>query len=243
MRGNLVVTGASGALAQIFMPAARAAGWRVIAVSRREPPADSPAEDLWLQEDVSTMAGAEAVFARLGEAGVLPDALAHLSGMLLLAGLAQTSEEQYRACMAANLDSAFFMLRAFVKARRRGGGGGAAVFVSSVVADIGVSFHEAVAAAKGGLEALIMAAAATHARDQIHVNGVRSGLMDSPAAAHLLRNERAREMAKQQYPLGEIISPQEVASALLYLLGAEQITGQVLAVDAGFGAVRPLCSV
>ena len=130
--------------------------------------------------------------------------------------------------------------RNFVNIRRKAGGGGAAVFVSSVVADIGVAFHEAVAAAKGGLESLVLAAAATHARDQIRINAVRSGLMDSPAAAHILRNERARDLARQQYPLASLISPEEVAQALLYLLSAEQITGQILAVDGGFGAIRPL---
>ncbi|MCE5360398.1 MAG: SDR family oxidoreductase, partial [Acidithiobacillus sp.] len=156
------------------------------------------------------------------------------------AGLAQTSEETYRQVLAANLDSAFFSLRAFVAARKRAGEGGAAVFVSSVVADIGVSFHEAVAAAKGGLESLVLAAAATHARDAIRVNAVRSGLMDSPAASHILRNDNARTLARKQYPLGQLIDPAAVAEALLFLLTAEQITGQILAVDGGFGAVRPL---
>lgn len=240
MERSLLVTGASGSLATELIRQARDDNWRVIAVSRKSRPEDWDREDLWLQADVSTAAGAEAVFAELVRQDLVPDALAHLAGSFLLAGLAQTSEAAYRQCLAANLDSAFFLLRNFVNIRRKAGGGGAAVFVSSVVADIGVAFHEAVAAAKGGLESLVLAAAATHARDQIRINAVRSGLMDSPAAAHILRNERARDLARQQYPLASLISTREVARAILYLLSAEQITGQILAVDGGFGAIRPL---
>ncbi|MBU2745063.1 SDR family oxidoreductase, partial [Acidithiobacillus caldus] len=152
------------------------------------------------------------------------------------------SEQQYRQCLSANLDSAFFTLRAFVAARRRVGGGGAAVFVSSVVAAIGVAFHEAVAAAKGGLEAMVRAAAATHARDGIRVNAVASGLMDSRAAAHLLRNPQSRELAARQYPLGGLIPAEQVARMLLTLVDPENgnITGQILPVDGGFTAIRPL---
>ncbi|WP_312261526.1 SDR family oxidoreductase [Candidatus Igneacidithiobacillus taiwanensis] len=236
----IVMTGASGALAQALLRQVRERGWRVVAVSRQAPPENWPETDIWLQEDVSHQAGADAVFAALRQRELVPDYLAHLAGSFLLAGLAQTSEETYRQVLAANLDSAFFSLRAFVAARKRAGEGGAAVFVSSVVADIGVSFHEAVAAAKGGLESLVLAAAATHARDAIRVNAVRSGLMDSPAASHILRNDNARTLARKQYPLGQLIDPAAVAEALLFLLTAEQITGQILAVDGGFGAVRPL---
>lgn len=240
MEHSVMITGASGALAQEVMRQARARGWRIIAVSRQEMPADWDENEVWLQEDVSSSRGVETVFDELGNRGMVPDGLAHLAGSFLLAGLGQTSESQYRQCLAANLDSAFFTLRGFVAARRKAGGGGAAVFVSSVVAHIGVAFHEAVAAAKGGVEALVLAAAATHARDQIRVNAVRSGLMDSKAASHILRNDRARELARQQYPLGELIAPEEVSRSVLFLLEASQITGQILAVDGGFGAIRPL---
>ncbi|MEY2342121.1 SDR family NAD(P)-dependent oxidoreductase [Acidithiobacillus sp. IBUN Pt1247-S3] len=236
----IVVTGASGALAQALFVALRTAGWGVVAVSRQAAPADTDAGQVWIQGDVSDQSGAEAVFAELAQRNIVPEFLAHLAGSFLLAGLAQTSEEQYRQCLAANLDSAFFTLRAFVSARKKAGGGGAAVFVSSVVAGTGVAFHEAVAAAKGGLEALVLAAAATHARDHIRINAVRSGLMDSPAASHMLRNERSREMARKQYPLEELISPNDVAGALLFLLHAGQVTGQILAVDGGFSAIRPM---
>jgi len=241
-KGKLMITGASGALAQVCIPMAQAQGWEVTAVSRQGPAPGPSAQVSWRRADVSQIEAVDRLFKTLQEEDAVPDALLHLAGSFLLAGLGQTSEQQYRQCLSANLDSAFFTLRAFVAARRRAGGGGAAAFVSSVVAEIGVAFHEAVAAAKGGLEALVRAAAATHARDGIRINAVASGLMDSSAAAHLLRNPQSRELAARQYPLGGLIPPEEVARLLLTLIDPDNghITGQILAVDGGFTAVRPL---
>ncbi len=241
-KGILLLSGASGALAQRFIPLAQEQGWQILALSRKAKERSWP-DGVRVQElDCADPLAVEAFFRQLQEEGIVPAALAHLAGSFLLAGLAQTSTDQYRQCLAANLDSAFFLLKGFVHARRRHGGGGSAVFVSSVVAGIGVAFHEAVAAAKGGLEALVQAAAATHARDSIRINAVRAGLMDSEAASHLLRNPQSRELAARQYPLGSLISPEEVARTLLFFLDPHQsqITGQILAVDGGFTAIRPL---
>ena len=80
---------------------------------------------------------------------------------MLVAPLHRTTLEQYSDCTAANLDSAYFTLSASVRALRAAQRPGAAVFVSSAAARIGTPNHEAVAAAKSGLESLVRATAAT----------------------------------------------------------------------------------
>jgi hypothetical protein len=70
----------------------------------------------------------------------------------LLSPLHRTTTDLYRACLTANLDSAFFTLGAFVEGLRQAREPGAAVLVSSVVARIGVANHEAIATAKAGVE-------------------------------------------------------------------------------------------
>lgn len=241
MKPWMIVTGASGALADVFIPLAAKHEWQILAVSRKEDFTLPETADITrIQADVSSVAGVDMVTQFFRERNETPEYLVHLAGSFLLAGLAQTSETQYRQCLAANLDSAFFMLKAFVALLRKNHTEGNAVFVSSVVADIGVAFHEAVAAAKGGLESLVMAAAATHARDGICINAVRSGLMDSSAASHILRNPQSREMAQRQYPLGALIDPMQLSEAIIFLLRQRQITGQILSVDGGFTAIRPL---
>ena len=84
-----------------------------------------------------------------------PTLLAHCVGNTLIAPLHRTRADAYREVLRVNLDSAVFMLQAWIAALQRAPG--AAVFASSVVARIGVANHEAIAAAKGGVEALVRA--------------------------------------------------------------------------------------
>jgi NAD(P)-dependent dehydrogenase (short-subunit alcohol dehydrogenase family) len=144
--------------------------------------------------------------------------------------------------MAANADSAFFMLQAFVAHLRAAQRPGAAVLASSVVAQIGTPNHEAIAMAKGAVESLVRAAAATHAAHGIRVNAVAPGLTETPMTEGITRSPAMREGASKQYPLNGINTADDVARVVAWLLGDEsaRITGQVWAVDGGFTAIRPL---
>ena len=134
------------------------------------------------------------------------------------------------------------MLGAFVDALREAGEPGAAVLVSSVVARIGVANHEAIAAAKAGVEGLVRSAAATYAPSRIRVNAVAPGIMDTPAVARIIGNDASRAGAAKQYPLPGIGDPADLARLMAWLLSdrAGWITGQVWAMDGGFSSVRPL---
>ena len=163
-----------------------------------------------------------------------------IPGSTLIAPLHRTSVQAYREVMRINLDSAVFMFQAWVTALQ--GGPGAAVMASSVVARIGVSNHEAIAAAKGGVEALVRSAAATYAAQGLRINAVAPGLTETPMTANMLKMTAMREGAARQYPLGGIQSAEQVADVMAFLLGdgAARLTGQVIAVDGGFTTVRPL---
>ena len=159
-----------------------------------------------------------------------------------MAPLHRTREDQYRECVRANLDTSFFALGAFVEDRLKAKQGGAAVLVSSVTAQIGVSNHEAIAAAKAAVESLARSAAASYARDHIRVNAVAPGLMRSPATEWLFATQKNTRQLDAQYPLGRHGNVNDVADAIAWLVSdhADWITGQVLPVDGGFTAVRPL---
>jgi NAD(P)-dependent dehydrogenase (short-subunit alcohol dehydrogenase family) len=142
--------------------------------------------------------------------------------------------------MRVNLDSAVFMLQAWIAALQ--GGPGSAVFASSVVARIGVANHEAIAAAKGGVEALVRSAAATYAAQRVRINAVAPGMTETPMTASMLKMPAMQEGAARQYPLGGVQTADQVADVMAWLLGdgSARLTGQVLAVDGGFTTIRPL---
>lgn len=238
-----LVTGASGGIGRELSAQLRAAGHRVAAVGRDLETLANVDADARLPVDVGSPEGAAAaIVACTEQLGAAPSLLAHCIGTTLIAPLHRTSAAQYSAIMRANLDSAFFMLGAWANAMRSAGGTGAAVLVSSVVARIGVANHEAIAAAKGGIEALARSAAATYAPIGLRINAVAPGMTETPMTAGVLRMDAMREGAARQYPLGGLQTAVQVAEVMGWLLSNQsaRITGQVIAVDGGFTTVRPL---
>jgi len=150
--------------------------------------------------------------------------------------------EEYREVVRANLDSAFFTLGAFVKGCLDAKQPGAAVLVSSVVARIGVLNHEAIAAAKAGVEGLVRSAAATYAAKGLRVNAIAPGILRTPATERLFAGPAAEQGIAAQYPIGRYGLASDAAGAIVWLLSDDTswVTGQVLSVDGGFTAVRPM---
>ncbi len=238
-----IVTGARGGIGAEVVARLRSAGHRVAAVGRDAVSLAEVAADAHLAFDTTTPEGAAAAIdACRSQLGSAPALLAHCVGSTLIAPLHRTTAAQYREVLRVNLDSAAYMLQAWVEALRGAGSGGAAVLVSSVVARIGVANHEAIAAAKGGVEALARSAAATYASIGLRVNAVAPGMTETPMTASMLRLDAMRDGAGRQYPLGGVQTAAQVADTIAWLLsdGAARITGQVIAVDGGFTTVRPL---
>jgi NAD(P)-dependent dehydrogenase (short-subunit alcohol dehydrogenase family) len=241
MTSIVLITGASGGIGHALARQLHARGDRVAAVGRDAARLANVDAAVRIAADTTTPDGAALAIAACQEAlGASPTWLAHCVGSTLIAPLHRTRLEAYREVMRVNLDSAVFMLRAWIAALQ--GGPGAAVFASSVVARIGVANHEAIAAAKGGVEALVRSAAATYAAQGLRVNAVAPGMTDTPMTAGMLKMPATREGAARQYPLGGVQSAEQVADVMAWLLGdgAARLTGQVLAVDGGFSTVRPL---
>lgn len=241
MSSIALVTGASGGIGRALARQLHLQGCRVAVVGRDAARLAEVDAALRITADTTTAEGAALAVAACQEGlGAPPDLLAHCVGSTLIAPLHRTRVEAYREVMRVNLDSAVFMLQAWIAGRQ--GGPGAAVFASSVVARIGVANHEAIAAAKGGVEALVRSAAATYAAQGLRVNAVAPGMTDTPMTAGMLKLPAMREGAARQYPLGGVQTAEQVADVMAWLLGegAARLTGQVIAVDGGFTTVRPL---
>ncbi|MEM1167341.1 MAG: SDR family oxidoreductase [Planctomycetota bacterium] len=165
--------------------------------------------------------------------------IAHLPGSLLLKPAHATKPDEWRQTMATNLDSAFYVVRAAAQPMCKAGGG-SIVFLSSAVARLGFAAHEAIAAAKAGLHGLMLSAAASYASRGLRVNIVAPGSTETPLAAPILSNEASRKASLAMHPDGKAGTPEAVASAIAWLLDAEQwhVTGQTIGVDGGLGTVR-----
>jgi len=178
----------------------------------------------------------QSVFARHGRI----DGLVNCAGSILLKPAHAITDQEFAGTLATNLTTAFNLLRAAVRVMMQQTGGGSIVLCSSVAARRGFVNHEAIAAAKAGVEGLALAAAASYARFGVRVNCVAPGLTRTELTRSLTQNEAIAKMSAALHPLGRIGEPEDVASAIGWLLDAEQkwVTGQVVGVDGGLGAVQ-----
>jgi NAD(P)-dependent dehydrogenase (short-subunit alcohol dehydrogenase family) len=246
-----LIAGASGGVATALAAVLRSRGWRLALAGRDAAKLTVEAGELAIAADVASEAGAAAAVAQAAEHfGAAPDALVNAAGAVLVAPLARTSEAQYRDCVAANLDTSFFLAKAYCgalqQAARDGRGhAGALLLFGSVAGAIGIANHPAVAAAKGAVEALTRALAADYAGIGLRVNAIAPGLLDTQATARFLSSDLGRKAMAAQYPLGRYGSAEDAAALAAFLISAEAgwITGQCIGLDGGFTAVRPALKV
>ena len=108
--------------------------------------------------------------------------------------------------------------------------GGSIVNITSTMVDHPIAgINVAVAMiTKGGLEAVTRSLAMEYAKEHIRFNAVAPGVVDSP-----LHAKDSEDSLKTLSPMGTISSVEDIASAVVYLTEARQITAEVLHVDGG----------
>ena len=187
--------------------------------------------------DATKPAEVEAAAAKAVEADGRLDGLANCVGSILLKPAHLTSEEEWDGVVSTNLKSAYAAVRAAARAMT---GGGSLVLVSSAAARLGLANHEAIAAAKAGVIGLTLSAAATYAPKGLRVNAVAPGLVRTPMTARITGNETALKASTALHALGRVGEPEDVASAIAWLLDPAQswVTGQVIGVDGGLATLR-----
>ena len=167
------------------------------------------------------------------------DGVVHLIGSLALRPPHAMGVDSFEEVIRTNLTSSFLTLSKSAKAMLRNQTG-RIVFTSSVAGSLGLVNHEAIAAAKGGVEAMVRSAAATYAKRGIRINAVAPGLTNTRMAESVIKSDTAREIAVGMIPLNRINEPEEVASTIHWLLtdAPDNITGQVFHLDGGMSQVR-----
>ena len=176
------------------------------------------------------------------------DGMVYSAGIQVYGTVVTTLESTWDACLGINLKGAFLAAKNVVPeiAKR---GGGAVVMVSSVQALACQNGVAAYAASKGGLNALGRAMALDHARENIRVNVVCPGSVDTPMlrrSAELIAAGTDASRTLQEwgnaYPLGRVARADEVARVITFLLSdsAGFVTGTEVIVDGGLMAALAL---
>lgn len=236
-RPSYLIVGATGGIGSSLTRSLASTGARLVLAARDGDRLAQLAAEVGGEAFVADVTSFEAAEQLVSAAGPL-DGVVNLCGSILLKAAHQTSEAEFRLTIEQNLMTSFALLRASIGPLRRKGG--SIVLVSSAAASVGLANHEAISAAKAGIEGLVRAAAATYASQNIRVNCVAPGLVDTPLASAITSNESALKASTSMHPLRRIGQPVDVARVIAWLLGPESswITGQTLGVDGGISRVR-----
>jgi glucose 1-dehydrogenase len=238
----VLITGAAGGIGRATVTHFSKAGWGVIGVDRAPFGAGFPEDGLFIQSDIARPEGIDSIFEKVHSFSASLDALVNNAALQIAKPLIETTVQEWDEVMASNLRAVFLSVKLahpFLKLH-----GGAVVNVSSVHAIQTSTNIAAYAASKGGLLALTRAMAIEFAPDDIRVNAILPGAVDTPMLrAGLDRGhtgsggieERLDNLARKTVS-GKIGRPEEIAHAIYFLADREQssfMTGQALVVDGG----------
>lgn len=167
------------------------------------------------------------------------DGMVYCPGSIRLRPFRALKPDDFLADYQINVLGAVRSLQACLPALKKADDGASVVFFSTVAVKTGMPFHASIASAKGAVEGLTRSLAAELAPN-IRVNAVAPSLTDTPLAATLLGSDEKRRAADDRHPLKRIGQPEDIAAAALLLLGeaGAWVTGQILHVDGGMGALR-----
>lgn len=157
---------------------------------------------------------------------------------VLLPGTAESlSEEDFDQTFSINVRGLWLMSRA-VLPHMRAAGGGSIVNIGSVLSLVAARNRVAYSASKGAVMAMTKAMALDHAGENIRVNCIAPGIVETEMVARFSTDENARKQRIAMHPMGRFGQPEEVASTAVFLASDESgwTTGSVLTIDGGYSA-------
>lgn len=243
MTKTVLITGAGGGIGRACVHHFADKDWSVIGVDRADFGDDFPKSGRFIEADISRPDSVEKIFQQARDFSPSLAALVNNAAVQVAKPLIETTVEEWDAVMASNLRSVFLFVK-LAHPLLKAAGGGAIVNVSSVHAIQTSANIAAYAASKGGLLALTRAMAIEFAPDNIRVNAILPGAVDTPMlraglgrghVGHGDMQQRLDNLARKTVN-GKVGKPEEIAQAIYFLADEEQssfMTGQAMVVDGG----------
>jgi len=240
---TVLITGAAGGIGRATVKLFAESGWRVIGVDRSSFGEPFPSNGLFIESDISIGENLESIFRQAQAFTGYLNALVNNAAVQISKPLLETSVEEWDAVMASNLRSVFLSVK-LAYPLFKAASSGAIVNVSSVHAVATSVNIAAYAASKGGLLALTRAMAIEFAPDNIRVNAILPGAVDTPmlragmGRGHVQGGDvqaRLDNLARKTVN-GRVGLPSEIAHAIYFLADNVQssfMTGQAMIVDGG----------
>jgi NAD(P)-dependent dehydrogenase (short-subunit alcohol dehydrogenase family) len=168
----------------------------------------------------------------------VPSGLVNVAALTTRATLWHDTPEHFQSMMKINVHAPYFMIQAVAKAMVESGVKGSIVNVGSVTGHGGQTKLPAYAISKGALSVMTKNLAFALMRQNVRVNQVNPGWMDTESEHRVqVQEDGAPEnwlaLAEPTRPMGRLVKPWEVANAIVFCLSEESglLTGNVIDID------------
>jgi 2-deoxy-D-gluconate 3-dehydrogenase len=236
-----VVTGGNGGIG-LGMAQGLAAAGAVIVVAARDIAKSEAAvtrfgpESSFIATDVAKEESCRAMAATVLERYGRLDILVNNSGMSIRKPAQDYTPSEWRAVLEVNLNGAFYCAQAAYPAMKQAGHG-KIINIGSMFSIFGASYAAPYAVSKGGLVQLTKSLAAAWAADNIQVNAVLPGWIDTQLTRDARREVAGlNERILARTPAGRWGTPEDLAGIAVFLAssGSDFVTGAAIPVDGGF---------
>ena len=230
---TVIVTGASQGIGAGVVQAFLARGYDVVGTARSATKSKelSASDHLALVDgDIGQFETAQKVAELALEKFGSIDAVVANAGIFIAKPFTEYAADDFRALVSTNLAGFIYITQLAVKQMQAQKSGGSVVSITAALVDNPLVGDPASVAmiTKGGLNAVVRSLALEYAKEHIRFNAVAPGVVDTP-----LHGDDPKDSLKSASPMGLISTVEDVASAVVYLTEARQITGEVLHVDGG----------
>ncbi len=192
-------------------------------------------EAIFISADVSRSSDVESLVKETVKAYGGLDVLFNNAGINIAASVVEQSEEDWDRIIGVNLKGVFLGMKYGIPVMLERGEG-AIINTSSVMGQLGAPRLSAYCASKAGVVALTYSAAAAFAKDNIRVNCISPGMIETPFHSRKRPLEEVRPMFSARIPQGRMGLAEEVARTVLFLASddASHITAVNIPVDGGY---------
>jgi len=237
-----IVTGGGSGIGKAIAQAFAREGARVVICGRDQGKLKQSAAEIG--------SGCLAIAADVGDPAAIADlveqTMAHFKALeilvnnaaVLLPGTAESlSDAQWEETYNVNVRGVWRLSRAALP-HIRAAGGGSIINVGSVLSFLGARNRVAYAASKGAVLAMTRAMALDHANENIRINCICPGIVETELVAAFTLDEKARQQRIAAHPMGRFGQPADIAGLAVFLASDESswITGSAFPVDGGYSA-------
>jgi NAD(P)-dependent dehydrogenase (short-subunit alcohol dehydrogenase family) len=194
-------------------------------------------EAIFVETDVTLKVDTEKMVAQTVETYGKLDILFNNAGIAMRLPVAELPEEDWHRCLDVNLTGVFLCAKAAIPAMLKNGCG-SIINMSSIYGVVGADVRAAYVASKGGVTNLTRGMALDYAENNIRVNCICPGFVETPLVAGVIKTPEEYQALADKHPMCRLGQPEEIAYGALYLASDESafVTGIALPIDGGYTA-------